>query len=116
MKLYTIILVYIIIPLTLVYTDEPKLFNSTPFITSSNSQFGPLIEAASVNRFGEAFATNFGNQTFQIGRISPEQQLFHTSTSKTSYFNGIRFLPLSKNDIDKGIKNIVLVADKVDSV
>ncbi len=32
-----------------------------PLISSGQSQFGPFMEGASVNREGQMFATNFGN-------------------------------------------------------
>ena len=103
MKFHTLILAYTISPLVLVHT-QPQILKATPFITSANSQFGPLIEGASVDKLGEAFVTNFGSQTFQLGHITPEQKFYHDSPNQTSYFNGIRFLTLNKNDIHSGIK------------
>ncbi|GBC09911.1 hypothetical protein RclHR1_00920029 [Rhizophagus clarus] len=89
-----------------------KILRSTPFITSKNSQFGPAIEGATVNKLGEAFATDFSDSTTKIGKISPNQKLFAASPIETTKFNGIRFLHLSEKESKLGIKNIALVANK----
>jgi sugar lactone lactonase YvrE len=67
---------------------------STPFITSSTSQFGQYIEGASVDPDGSIFAVNYGNATTQynLGRVSPSQRLFYSDSLKNSLLNGIRFL------------------------
>ncbi|CAG8593358.1 274_t:CDS:1 [Funneliformis caledonium] len=93
---------------------KPTTFKSTPFINSKDSKFGPLIEGTSVNKAGEVFATSFGNKSSQIAHITPEQTLYHASPRDTTYFNGIRFLPLSKQDEEAGIKNILLATNLIE--
>jgi gluconolactonase len=109
MKFNNIFLIFAYM-ITSIYCEE--ILNSTPFITSKDTQFGPSIEGASVTKLGEAFATDFGNSTTKIGKISPNQELFTASPIATTSFNGIRFLRLSQKEIELGIKNIALVANK----
>ncbi|CAB4431167.1 unnamed protein product [Rhizophagus irregularis] len=104
--------IFIILAYVIASVHCEEIFNSTPFITSKDTQYGPSIEGASVNKLGEAFATDFANSTTKIGQISPEQKLYSASPIVTTNFNGIRFLRLSKKEIDMGIKNIALVANK----
>lgn len=65
-----------------------------PYITYETSQFGPLIEGASVNPSGEIFAVDYGDSrtTFQLGQVSPHQELFYRDLNESSLLNGIRFL------------------------
>ncbi|CAI2169594.1 8104_t:CDS:1 [Funneliformis geosporum] len=91
--------------------NKPKTFKASPFITSKDSKFGKLIEGTSINKAGEVFATTFGNKPSQIGHIIPEQTLYHASPRDTTYFNGIRFLPMSKQNEKAGIKNIFLATN-----
>lgn len=104
--------IFVILAYVIASVNCEEIFSSTPFITSKDTQYGPSIEGASVNKLGEAFATDFGNSTTKLGQISPEQKLYTASPIKTTNFNGIRFLRLSKKEIDLGIKNIALVANK----
>jgi gluconolactonase len=111
MIFYTLIVACLIISLTSANVMKPKIFKASPFITSRNSHYGPMIEGASVNKAGEAFATDFANKTYQIGYITPKQKLYHASPKTSRRFNGVRFLPLSKDDIKSGIKSIALATD-----
>lgn len=67
---------------------------STSYITYQQSQFGPLIEGASVNPKGDIFAVDYGDKhtTFQLGQITPSQKLFYRDSNESSLLNGIRFL------------------------
>jgi gluconolactonase len=67
---------------------------ATPYVTPSQSQFGPYIEGASTNRAGEIFAVNYGNGStmYNLGQIYPTQRLFYSDSLKNSLLNGIRFL------------------------
>lgn len=67
---------------------------ATPYITTTNSQFGPTIEGAGVNPAGDIFAVNYGNSEtiYQLGQVAPEQKLFYSDVNRGSLLNGIRFL------------------------
>src|SRR6266542_3822346 len=93
------------------FSSAQQEFKATTLITSSTSKFGKAIEGASVNANGEIFATNFNSEQFSIGRITPSQSPFHTSSSRKSFYNGIRFLPLTGSQIGKGIKSVALLAN-----
>ncbi|CAI2175392.1 1750_t:CDS:1 [Funneliformis geosporum] len=84
---------------------------STPFIDSSTSQFGRRIEGASVNANGDMFATNFGANLFAIGSITPSQSVYHTSSSPNSFYNSIRFIPLTKTQVYQGVQGVALLAN-----
>lgn len=66
---------------------------ATPYITTENSEFGPTIEGASVNRDGDIFAVSYGNSDtkYQLGQVFPQQKLFYNDSNLESHFNGIRF-------------------------
>ncbi|KAG4079863.1 hypothetical protein HA402_014994 [Bradysia odoriphaga] len=66
---------------------------ATPYITTQNSEFGPTIEGASVNRDGDIFAVSYGNSDtkYQLGQVFPQQKLFYNDSNLNSFFNGIRF-------------------------
>ncbi len=68
--------------------------SATPYITYDQSEFGPLIEGASVNPSGEIFAVDYGNShtTYQLGQVTPTQKLFYRDANESSLLNGIRFL------------------------
>jgi len=66
--------------------------NSVPHIRNSSSQFGGLIEGASVAPDGSIFATNWDNQIHQLGQAFPTQEILYSDPSTNSYVNGIRFL------------------------
>ncbi|KAJ1941233.1 hypothetical protein FBU59_003560 [Linderina macrospora] len=79
-------------------------FQATPFLTSSNSQFGGGIEGAGVDRAGNIYAVNFNGQSASTGQVSPSQSLLYRDTG-SALFNGIRF------HIDSSGKEEAFVAD-----
>ncbi|CAG8525649.1 11024_t:CDS:1 [Funneliformis caledonium] len=95
----------------LTFSSAQKILDASPLITSSNSEFGGAIEGASVDVNGNIFATNFDAKLFNVGRITPSQSLYHTSTSLGTKFNGIRFIPLTKSQVDQGIKSVAFLAN-----
>lgn len=76
------------------FTGSCCYLKSTPYITYDQSQFGPLIEGASVNPTGDIFAVDYGDSrtTFQLGHVTPSQKLFYRDNNESSLLNGIRFL------------------------
>lgn len=73
-----------------------------PFITSNITKFGPGIEGVAVDYDGTAYAVAYaGESTNGMGSIaSPEgevkQVLFSLDKTGSISYNGLRFLPLSK--------------------
>ncbi|KAJ1949014.1 hypothetical protein EC988_004940, partial [Linderina pennispora] len=65
-------------------------FQATPYLTSSNSQFGGGIEGAGVDRAGNIYAVNFNANSAAAGKVSPSQSLLYQGTGG-ALFNGIRF-------------------------
>ncbi|KAK9696155.1 hypothetical protein K7432_012609 [Basidiobolus ranarum] len=69
-------------------------YQSKPLITAENSKFGPFIEGTSVDREGNVYAVNYGNNSTlpTLGRVTPKQSLFYEDTQTPgTAFNGIRF-------------------------
>jgi len=66
---------------------------ASPFLTASNSEFGPNIEGLSVTPAGRTYAVNFGNATtiFQLGQVFPVQKLIYKDPVPTAKFNGMQF-------------------------
>ncbi|CAM6083955.1 unnamed protein product [Calypogeia fissa] len=82
---------------------DPNFGYAEKFITPENSQFGPKIEGTSVDSLGRVYAVDFQDQTRQLGQLSNErgevdQKLFFKWGDKKSYFNGIRFFPVPRDD------------------
>jgi len=75
-------------------SDSCFELKTAPYINSSNSQFGPFIEGASVDPQGNIFAVNYGNSStmYNLGRAFPSQRLFYSDALTSSLLNGIRFL------------------------
>ncbi|CAM6086988.1 unnamed protein product [Calypogeia fissa] len=97
------------------YSSAPVV-TAVPFLTAAYSKFGPLIEAAAVDKTGNLYATDFYSLTSTLGQMSTMnsyQQVFYnaTSTSGTNYpfFNGLRFLPTKSNGY--GVQTRALAAD-----
>lgn len=95
---------------------------STPYITYDQSQFGPLIEGASVNPQGDIFAVDYGDKstTFQLGQVAPSQKLFYRDNNESSLLNGIRFLNSKTVFVADAINHRVLkltvdIGDKIRS-
>ncbi|CAI2175394.1 3854_t:CDS:1 [Funneliformis geosporum] len=111
MKLSNLNSILILAVSFLKFSSAQKNLDASPLIISSNSEFGGAIEGASVDVNGEMFATNFDAKSFEIGRITPSQSLYHTSTSIGTSFNGIRFIPLTKSQVEQGIKSVAFLAN-----
>ncbi|KAJ2079418.1 hypothetical protein H4R24_003783 [Coemansia sp. RSA 988] len=67
-----------------------------PFISASNSKFGPAIEGVGVDKAGKIYAVNFNNNLGMAGLVAKEQALLYKATGtdeelKDVHLNGIRF-------------------------
>lgn len=93
---------------------------STSFITYEQSQFGPLIEGASVNPSGDIFAVDYGDKytTFQLGQVTPSQKLFYRDGNESSLLNSIRFLNSKTVYVADAVNHRVLklTLDKSDKI
>ncbi|KAJ2693978.1 hypothetical protein H4R19_005959, partial [Coemansia spiralis] len=64
---------------------------ATPFLAAKDSKFGPTIEGAAVDRAGNMYAVDFGNDAAAAGSVTGAQrQLFRAPDAK-ALVNGIRF-------------------------
>ncbi|KAJ2159024.1 hypothetical protein GGF46_003316 [Coemansia sp. RSA 552] len=63
----------------------------TPLISAADSQFGPAIEGAGVDKAGTVYACNFGSELTTAGQVSTTQQEFYKAADAEAYINGIRF-------------------------
>ncbi|KAG6548655.1 hypothetical protein Mapa_009809 [Marchantia paleacea] len=84
-------------------TPSVEVATAKPFLTLNTTQFGPRIEAASVDKFGNIFATDFvgGGQSSRsaLGQIAnasskiAQKEFFEDAIAT---FNGLRFLPSAR--------------------
>lgn len=81
-------------------TPSVEVASAKPFLTLKTTQFGPRIEAASVDKFGNIYATDFAedgqSSRSALGQIADgfydlDQEEFFEDAKAT--FNGLRFLP-----------------------
>ncbi|KAJ2394986.1 hypothetical protein GGI05_001793 [Coemansia sp. RSA 2603] len=69
-----------------------RVYHAEPYVTATNTEFGPLIEGAAVDKSGSFYAVNFNDSKAATGMVYPKQGLLYKDKLlDDSWFNAIRF-------------------------